>query len=271
MISESLSVELKRRSAELLADLDAPPSWLDDAVGDYNHRARDGDTGEPVTGNPLLVRVVLDRVHLQPVTVPAIRRLVRYYKGLPEFSKRGWSDRRSRILGDDLASFHSTLVEIALHEGLARLEKGTVRFIDPQPGGPRRPDYEIATASGPVQAELKSVFSEYVRMRGGTQLGGMTVDPQIARAIWRKSLEPIQNGQLCDDRQSFVFVDISFCDELFMFVSLSVEIPAMQLHAHRLLRSFGFSAPASAPGRAGLMVCGFDPYSYNLVFVAPIS
>ncbi len=273
MISESLTVELKERSAELLADLEAPPSWLDDVVADYNGRAQGAASGDPVTGNPLLVRVVLDRVNLQPVTVPAIRRLVGYYRDLPEFSERAWRDRRGRILGGDLASFHSTLVEIALHDGLSRLRRGTVRFIDPQPGGPRLPDLEIATAGGPIHVELKSIFSEYVRMQGGagTQLGGMTVDPKIARAIWRKFQEPVQRGQLRDDRQSLVFVDISFCDELFMFQSLAAAMPALRPHAHRLLDSFGSSAPQTAPGHAGLMVCGFDTSSYNLAFVQQVS
>jgi len=247
MISESLTVELKERSAELLADLEAPPSWLDDVVADYNGRAQGAASGDPVTGNPLLVRVVLDRVNLQPVTVPAIRRLVGYYRDLPEFSERAWRDRRGRILGGDLASFHSTLVEIALHDGLSRLRRGTVRFIDPQPGGPRLPDLEIATAGGPIHVELKSIFSEYVRMQGGagTQLGGMTVDPKIARAIWRKFQEPVQ--------------------------SLAAAMPALRPHAHRLLDSFGSSAPQTAPGHAGLMVCGFDTSSYNLAFVQQVS
>jgi hypothetical protein len=189
---------------------------LDDAVGTYNRTAA-AKPDEAVSCNPLLSRLLLDCCNNAPLIVPAIQRVATYYKALPEFSERGWKERRAGILGEDFAGFHSTLAEISLHEALATIPGLSARFIDPESGGRRRADYEIRVGDAVLEAEFKSILSEQVRLPEGTRFGGIHVDPSTARAVWRKFTEPIRERQLDASRPAAIFVDISMCDELYMF------------------------------------------------------
>lgn len=269
MIVDVVASELKERAAEMLADLDAPPWWLEDAIEDYNCSPRDAD-GQPTIRRPLLIQLLQDRVHLESILAPAVRRLVRHYKSLSEFTARGWTDRQARILGKDFGAFHSTLAEIALHEWLASRPNVWVRLIDPESSGPR-PDFEIRFGEFCARAELKSVLSEDVRMPEGAHLGGFAVDHQTAQAVWRRFRKAIRKGQVGSGRPSLVFVDVSACDELSIFLTLPREIPAMKPHAESLLDSLASAACESAPEQVGLMVCAFEPYSFRVRFVAPVS
>jgi len=204
--------------------------------------------------------------------VPAIQRLLAYYKGLPEFSDRQWSERRARILGEDFPAFHSTLVEISLHEALSAISGLSSRFIDPEQGGRRRADYELRFGGTTIEAELKSILSEQVSLAEGTASVGIRIDPATARSVWRKFTQPIREGQVDMDRPAAVFVDITFCHELYVFMALSHAIRSSELHDHAqsLLDQLLAARRAAVSASTLLVVCGFEPNTYRALFIAPV-
>jgi hypothetical protein len=226
-----------------------------------------------VPGNPLLSRLLLDQFNDAPITVPAIQRLVAYNKALPEFGDRGWRERRAGILGDDLAAFHSTLVEISFHEALSTIPGLIVRFIDPKPGGRTRVDYKLRFGDAVLEAELKSILSEHVRLAEGTRFDGIHTDPVTARAIWRKFTQPIREGQLDPTRPGAIFLDVSMCDEIYMFLPLPPAIRSSELHDHAqgLLDQLAATRRAVVPGTLLFMLCGFEPSTYRVLFLTPVS
>jgi hypothetical protein len=213
-----------------------------------------------------------DLLNDSPVTVPAIQRLVSYYKALPEFSNRGWNERRAHVLGNDFAGFHSTLVEISLHQALSTIGGISVRFIDPEPGGRRRADYEIRFGGAVFEAEFKSILSEQVRLPNGTHFGGINIDPVTARAVWRQFTEPIREGQVDASRPCAIFVDISVCDELYMFLALPRVIRWSELrdHASSLFDQLAAARREAVPVNLMFVVCGFEPSTYLPLFLAPL-
>jgi hypothetical protein len=273
IITDCARKDIRSLSKELLLDLNAPATWLDDAVTAYNRIAA---TAEPdrLVCNPLLTRILSDHClcflfHQELVRVPAIQQLVNYYKTLPEFSDRGWSDRRAAVLGDDFAAFHSTLTELSLHVALSAMGLSP-RFIDPEPGVRRRADYQITVGDTTLEAEFKSILSEHVRSLKGACFVGITVDPATVRAVWRKFTQPIRSKQIDASQPSVVFVDITACDELFVFLCLSA-IPELRGHARSLLDQLATARRSEVPSNVRLAICAFDPQSYASRFIAPLS
>ncbi|MEX5213050.1 MAG: hypothetical protein NW703_02690 [Nitrospiraceae bacterium] len=298
MITDSIRDDLQKRSEALLFDLAAPNGWLEDVVGAYN-RAVIKEPKKSVPCNPLLLRILHDHLHDDPVAVPAIQGLVTHYKALAEFSDREWRNRKARILGNDVAGFHSTLVEISLHKFLSGIPGLSVRFIDPEPGVRRRTDYQIRIGNISLDAELKSIFSDQVRLADGTlpmgynaepttfksiaserglraigaPFAGSTIDSTTAKVIWRKFSQPIRERQLDTSRPSAIFVDISTCDELCTFLAPPCLIQSSELrnHARSLLRQLAAVRRAEVPASLQLMVCGFTPWEYEIWLIEPVS
>lgn len=267
MITQEMLDDLGSRSSNMLSQLDAPPTWLCNVVEAYNSVLQ--DSADPNTGycNSLLIRLLSDRQNSQPPTVPAITNLLQYYKSLPEFSARAWSERRAAILADKHSSFHSALTEISLHFALSKFPDLGVNFIDPTPGRGNRPDYQLTFPDDhQMKAELKAIHSEQVRAQEGTHFVG-SLDQATAKMVWRKFTAPFSRGQLDSTKPSAVFVDISYCDELFLFFQAAHPSSNLQSHTCKLLSQMAARHRSVTKPNTDFFICGFDPYSFGLHFI----
>lgn len=273
MITNAIAQQLRLQSLALLEELEAPAIWLTEAIDTFNARVVNAADQQSVEGNPLLIRLLLDHLHTESIGASAITWLVKYYKCLPEYNYRSWRARRAAILDDNFSAFHSALTELSLHSALATLSNLTVRFIEPEPGGRQRPDYELNFRSASLEAELKSIISEQIRSPFGTRFVGHSVNAKTARAVWRKFTQPHREGQLDPSKASVVFVDISLCDDLYAFLGLARDFSKSGLdkQAQMLLRDLWAARTSKTECNAGFFVCGFDPASFGLLFLSPVT
>ena len=71
---------------------------------------------------------------------------------------------------------------------------------------------------------------------------------------------------------SAVFVDITLCDELFLFLAIPTAFPGFGLrnHARELLQQLAAARPSASQPNNFFLTCGFDPDSLGLLFLAPV-
>ncbi len=251
--------DLATISRDVLHALGAGPDWVDHQIAVWN-RTPDGTA-------PLFNRMLLDRMEGQSspaLWCQGITRLIAYYKALPEFTEKEWRQRRADILGNGLPRFHSTLAELALHEGLTKRVPGLAISLLPAKPGAKTPDYRLEFGKQRVEAELKSILSEQMRATAGqTQFGSWGLEPKGTRKVWQTFLKPILEGQV-QTTVSLIFVDISLCDKLGINLVLPQSVPALRESAEQLLRELAKAGPALRPAETLFVLCSFDPVSYAL-------
>ena len=241
---------------DLLGALDTGPEWIDEQL-----------SADPNKPRPLFFRLILDH-HKQSVieneNSRSILGLVTYYKALPEYTDDDWQRRRANILGKDWAAFHTTLAELALHEGLRkRFPEIEVRLRATRPGM-KTSDYFLTFGTETIEAELKSNLSEAERMTAGeVYLGSASPDADTRRRSWQRFMKPFREGQLQSER-SVVFLDVTACDEMFINLSFGLAVPALRANLDQLLRNLANSGPKDRPSDALFVLCAFDPVSFVL-------
>jgi hypothetical protein len=161
---------------------------------------------------------------------------------------------------------------MSLHHALSKTPGLTVRFIDPEPGVRPRPDYQLTFQDSQIKAELKAIFSDDVRTQGkGVRFIG-TLNEETAEKAWNKLTQPYRSKQLDSTQPSAVFVDISYCDELFLFLGLPAAQPKSNLqdHACKLLQQLAAMRRSDSQPNTYFFTCGFDPASFGLFCIDPV-
>lgn len=269
MITDSVRNDISSANKTLFQILGISTDWLDEKVRKFNVQVSQNTLREQVVCNPLLNRMLLDRARSQCQISESIQRLAIYYKSLPEYKERFWNEKRVKIIGDDYSNFHTTLVEIGLHQALSSISELDVCFVDTQPGGSKRPDYLLSFKGFEIEAELKSLLSPKIYMPDGVHFGGTGISEAVARKILDAYRKPVKAGQVNKaGKPSLIFVDITFCEESTIFESFhSLSVAESQLI---FIESFNNLKNREFPVDPCLLLCRCNAGTFQVTHILPI-
>ncbi|MDR4459525.1 MAG: hypothetical protein MRJ67_03250 [Nitrospirales bacterium] len=274
MITVEMREDLRSRFPEIAKALELDSSWLDSVCDEYNSGlAVAGEGTDSVDCNPLLTRLLFDRFREMPGNASGILNLVHYYRKLPEASHSGWRQRRAGLIGDNFSTFHTTVTEIALHWYLAETLHLGVRFVEPIPGGPPTPDFEISHNGIIFPAELKSILVEALRLQPRKKFLRGSLDLKTTRGILERYRRAIQKRQIKDSNAGVVIVDITCCEELLIFLDLAATSLGASLRdrAFSLLYDLSTANPDVQWSQVLLFLFAIDPYNHQGRFLAPVN
>lgn len=209
-IAEDVIADVWTQSGGVLSALNLDHRWLTGKCSDWSTRmTRDQDAFADC--NPLLGRLLSDRVLHDGAFGASLVELYRYTTALGQLGARALRRLRNDLASDDPAKFQNALAEMAVHQCIASIG-APITFV--RSGGKPTPDYEITIGGKGIRAELKSITSPEVRLRGSgaVELFSASLDELTAKLIAEHYEAPFVKRQLSRREPGLVFVDVSMCD-----------------------------------------------------------